>query len=881
MDAIVNTRLWTRTLASRSSGDAVATARERLRSCFMSFRERAGLLANEIHKDLPEFTVHDITHLDALWEIADIVAGEQYRLTPTEGFVLGGAFLLHDLGMSLAAYPQGLEELKQKQTWHDTIALQFIERHNRQPTTAELASPPPGIVTAATTYLLRALHAEQAERLGMSTCSFPGADSPQHIIEDTEIRQTFGRIVGLVAHSHWWPVQALEERFPRTLGAPHWCPKEWTVDPLKLSCLLRLADAGHIDSRRAPYFLRAIRHVSPASQEHWAFQQKINKPHLSGDAICYTSGYAFPFEESASWWLCFDTLRMIDEELRAADALLADKGMERFAARRVAGIESPERLTPYVPTVGWTPVDASVQVSDVPRLLTCLGGKELYGRDLRVPLRELVQNSADALRVRWVVEERPQNWGHVTVRLGKDNDRPWIEVEDNGIGMSPTVLNKYLLDFSKTFWGSISMIDELPGLLGSGFRPTGKYGIGFFSTFMLGDAVRVRTHRAEAAQKDTLVLEFNTGLSSRPVIREATSDEVLRDGGTCARVWLRTPPTDAGGLLHRYGDRPPMSLAQLCRQVCPSLPVTLVCQEKDITTHVIIGSDWLDIHGKELFRRTYDWMTYESDDYDGDDCKEFLEKAAENLRVLREADGTAVGRACVGLEKRRMGGSRTTASLRGAVTIGGLLACRLYGIVGILDGKSERAARDNATPVVSADTLAAWATEQASLVPQLYDNPEDLMDCATIVRRCGGDTLGLPIAKHERSHVSAEQIMCMSLPDEVLLVSLYRVSEIEELKGFEFCPGVFVTETGGWRSILQSLGFSNWPDNLHPRWGGAITISTTIGGGVVEAVARAWAVPLDEMARQAVNRSRRREERVVGHVGSQEIKRDVLVLNRI
>lgn len=880
MDTITNTRLWNTTLASKSSDDPAAAAREKLRVSFLSFRERAGLLAAEISRDLPEFTVHDISHLDALWEVADIIAGEEFSFTPPEGFVLGGAFLLHDLGMSLAAYPQGIEELKQQRSWNDTIALQFMEKYNRYPTAAELSTPPPEAVRAATAYLLRALHAEQAERLGMAAWSSPGTDSPQHLIQDTDIRQTYGRIVGLIAHSHWWSVQELEQIFSRTLGAPHWCPKEWTTDPLKLACLLRLADAGHIDARRAPYFLRAIRHISAASEDHWAFQQRIGKPHLSGDALSYTSGYAFPFEESASWWLCFDTLRMIDEELRAVDALLADKGLHRFAARRVAGVESPDRLISYVPTVGWTPVDASVQVSDVPRLLTCLGGNELYGRNLRVPLRELIQNASDALRARWAIEGRPEGWGQVSVRLGEDDGRHWLEVEDNGIGMSSTVLTKYLLDFSTTFWGSSAMIDELPGLLGSGFRPTGKYGIGFFSVFMLGDSVRIRTRRWDAAQKDTLVLEFNTSLSSRPVLRKAENDEVLRDGGTCIRVWLRTAPTEQGGLLYRFDNEPPMLLVQLCGEVCPALPVTLVCTQNKTTTPVITGADWLDCPGEKLLERTCDWMAYETEDYDGDARQDFIAKAAANLRVLREADGTPVGRACIALYRRNTKGSIWR--LNGVCAIGGLAACRLYGIVGVLAGTSERAARDVATPVVSRQTLAAWATEQASLVAFIYEDPEDQMDCAAIVRRCGGQTLELPIARYGDSYVSFNRIAHMSLPDEVLLVDSDQIRDIEELHGFEFAPGVFITVTGRWQGMFETPVIPpEWPDTLVSLWGeGAPYVAITLSGRVVEAIAVSWGTSLDKLARHAFDRSKQREQRTIGRISSQEIKKRVIVLHR-
>jgi hypothetical protein len=852
---------------------------ERLRSSFVSFRQRAAALAGEIHRDLPDLTVHDITHLDALWEIADIISGGEFRLTPTEGYVLGGAFLLHDLALSVAAYPSGIEELKRGQKWNDVAALQFVEKYNRRPTPEELSSPPQVILTSAMAHLLRRLHAEQAERLGMMAWS-PSKNGPQqYLIEDTEIRQTYGRIVGLIAHSHWWSIQDLEQKFPRTLGAPYWCPKDWTVDPLKVACLLRLADAGHIDSRRAPPFLRALRHISPPSLEHWAFQEKLSKPHLSGDSLCYTSGYAFPFGECACWWLCFDTLRMIDGELRRVDALLADKGMQRFAARRIAGIESPDRLTPYIPTAGWTPVDARVQVSDVPRLLKCLGGEELYGASPRIPLRELVQNAADALRARWIVEGRPENWGKVTVRLGSAGDRPWLEVEDNGIGMSPAVLTSYLLDFASTYWGSSLMIDELPGLLGSGFVPTGKYGIGFFSIFMLGDAVRIRTRRFDAAQKDTVILEFNTGLSSRPVLREAERSEMLQEGGTCVRIWVRVEPTEQGGLLRPFRDEDPRSLHEVCEKLCPALPVNLSCEEKGRTAEVIVGSDWVKIPGEELLKRTQGWFD-RGEDCEREACAEYISLGASNLRLLRGPDGKPVGRACVGLNEKHKVKSKTVTGLSGVVAVGGLKAASLRGIAGILVGEPARASRDDATPIVPAEELVKWATEQASLVSKIYDNPDDLMECATIVRRCGATTALLPIAKHDRSYLNFDEIASLDLPDEVMLIDTFEIRDLEELPDFQYAPGVLVSETGSWLAIVSSSSPGDWPDKLTQKWGGTYTISTTLGGAVVEAVAKAWGVPLAELGPQAISREREQEERVIGRVGSREIRRNVLLLER-
>jgi hypothetical protein len=53
---------------------------------------------------MPTYTVHDLTHADALWETASLVTGPDVELNPAEGFVLGAAFLFHDAAMGLAAY---------------------------------------------------------------------------------------------------------------------------------------------------------------------------------------------------------------------------------------------------------------------------------------------------------------------------------------------------------------------------------------------------------------------------------------------------------------------------------------------------------------------------------------------------------------------------------------------------------------------------------------------------------------------------------------------------------------------------------------------------------------------------------------------------------
>ena len=201
---------------------------------------------------------------------------------------------------------------------------------------------------------------------------------------------------------------------------------------------------------------------------------------LEADRLVYTSGSPFPIEDASSWWFCFDALRSADQELREVDTLLADADRPRLAARGVAGVEEPERLIKFIATKDWLPIDTRIKVSNVASLIRNLGGEHLYGDDKTVPLRELIQNALDAVRARRLIEGRPIDWGEVIVRQGKDSDEYWIEVEDNGVGMSANVLKGPFLDFGISFWDSELMCEEFPGLSAKGFQSTGKYGIGFF-----------------------------------------------------------------------------------------------------------------------------------------------------------------------------------------------------------------------------------------------------------------------------------------------------------------------------------------------------------------------------------------------------------------
>jgi hypothetical protein len=337
-----------------------------LRECLLSMRERAAHLVSLIPQDIPGLTVHDVTHLDALWETASLIAGENYPLNPAEAFVFGAAVLLHDAAMSLAAYPGGLEELKTTPQWRDAVANRLLAENGGEIDENHLNAPSERIEKLALADVLRELHASRARELPFVAWPVAGG-SREHLIQNSDLRTTYGDIIGEVASSHWWSVSDLATLPPR-VNAGSKVPAEWHVHPLKIACLLRVADAAHIDHRRAPRFLRALTRPGPISDVHWTFQTRLGKPSLEKNFLVYT-GSPFPVSETEGWWLGYDMLSAIDDELRAVHGTLEAEGVPTFTANAVKGAKSPLAVSKLILTKGWTPVNCELRVSDVPSLV--------------------------------------------------------------------------------------------------------------------------------------------------------------------------------------------------------------------------------------------------------------------------------------------------------------------------------------------------------------------------------------------------------------------------------------------------------------------------------------------------------------------------------
>ena len=148
------TNMETSALWSRCFGEEVENPNiQRLAVSLRDTRERIKLLTNRISSTLPGLTLHDISHLDALWEVADVIAGENFELNPLEAYVFGCAVLLHDACLCFEAYEGGQEAVRQTVEWQDI-------RQQLQSSTKLV-----DVDREADFLALRNLHAKQAGRL--------------------------------------------------------------------------------------------------------------------------------------------------------------------------------------------------------------------------------------------------------------------------------------------------------------------------------------------------------------------------------------------------------------------------------------------------------------------------------------------------------------------------------------------------------------------------------------------------------------------------------------------------------------------------------------------------------------------------------------------
>lgn len=701
--------IWQRSFGPEQIADDMTA---RLASEYASAWDKACNLAKRIASDAPGLTLHDEKHFARLWECADMIVGPDYELSPIETFVFGVAILIHDAAHTVLAYEGGLESLQQTDEWRDAVAL-ATENYDGldSPDVTELHGP---LFRAVLFDTLRALHAKQAEVMLSRSFRHPRLQTEHFLVQDPTIRDHFGRLIGKVAASHHWNVAELARLGRQHNPVPPY-DKFGPIRPMVLGALMRTADAIQIDAARAPDFEFALTQPKGVSQNHWTAQNTlaIARDMEDQSSVLVTNSQPFIEDEASAWWIAFDLALTADRELRASDQILRDSGLPPFAVNRVKDVGDPQRFAEHVTTDGWNPVRAEVKVTDTAKIVTMFGGTGLYGNDKSVPLRELIQNAVDAVRARRLLETGYEGKISVSLKSGtnrKGEDGHWLNVSDDGIGMSPTILTGPFLTFGESGWSSAVLRAERVGFAGKRFRHIGRFGIGFFSAFMIASEISVTSRPFDKAASDAKSLNFREGLALRPLMKPAAGsmsvstsidlfltneikEEMLQKSETArSRV--------GGKTAHKPAEA--FSLSSLLDMICPAIDVLITVKE-DASASRLIGPDW-------TLEEPVSWLT-RANGVGENSIPDIVATNSKFIDVIKLADGRVVGRACLNPTNTRLS----------IFTVGGFAEKRLGHVehggrhhVGCLDTSPE-GPRRNHGEFPSSEAIAEWADRQVAL----------------------------------------------------------------------------------------------------------------------------------------------------------------------
>lgn len=538
-----------------TSPDLSAAVKQNI-SLFEPWLEQSGM------PFFPGYTDHSPRHInDVLNAAASLVTDESHALlTPEDVAVLCMAALLHDCGMHLTQdgfralieesgkpVVSGFEDLSWSQLWKDFIAE--ARRFGQDRLVAIFGDDEPIRVDeieydnlAERDYLLigefvRRHHARLAHEIALNGVPSRNPEKLALVGFSSELKD----LAGLVARSHGMSIRNtfsyIEEKYSLL-------PDQHGVKSPFLMAVIRIADYIQVQSERALKSLLSVKELrSPVSRQEWRnhFSVKnISRWHNDPEAFFVNASPADVKTYLKLVSLFRDIQRELDESwatLGEVYGRLGELSRLGLTMRRIrSNLDSQEKFSRTVPYI---PIKAGFDTSG-PDLLKLLVGP-LYNYQLKVGIRELIQNAVDACRELSdfssdapSVESHEEQMPDVLVSIHENEDGTgWITVTDKGVGMSLETITNYFLIAGASFRNSdIWKLQHMDEEGQSRVMRGGRFGVGALAAFLLGDEIEVRTRHFKRAESEGV--EFKARIDEPNIeLRRCVSPS-----GTSIKVWV-------------------------------------------------------------------------------------------------------------------------------------------------------------------------------------------------------------------------------------------------------------------------------------------------------------------------------------------------------
>lgn len=488
-------------------------------------------LLNTVGKDgFHDYTLHTPEHSRKLLHIAGYIIPKETLaiLSDLEFAVMIMSFYLHDIGMVvnaarrkvLYADPEFLGFLESEKEFKDRIgnlrrAIVSAPADKKSLYEDQLAQ----VHEAALTKYLRPLHNKKSTyeptiteleklRADLFTCN---------------ARPFRDQLVAICAsHNEKTSILELKDEEGNDELNKNYVCSDQRLNMQFCAAVLRLADILDFDAERTPDILFRALGIDDnklpgfkISLQEWKKQMAVKSIDFKDSEIEVQADSNSPAIGESIKRMCDD----IEREIRDTTSFLLN------APKDIADkykLSVPLIVNAKITRIGYADKNYAIHL-DEKSIMTLLMGENLYER-AQVALRELIQNSIDACILRTKVDGAALP--EIKVSVSKDADeRRWLLVRDNGIGMDDNVLSNYFFNIGKSYYQSSDFLAYKKKCSIKEFQPISRFGIGILSVFMIADALKVTTQNGYSEKDKKCRTIFIDDSESLAFVSESTRSE--------------------------------------------------------------------------------------------------------------------------------------------------------------------------------------------------------------------------------------------------------------------------------------------------------------------------------------------------------------------
>lgn len=489
-----NELLWEKFCEKARSENTLFNGNTDVSPDFISAVKKIALLgvdrSKTIQNSFPMFTLHDETHICNVMRIMAHLLGTQIdNLTRNETAMLVLVACCHDIGMSVSEQDK-LDLLKDV----DRINKYLDNNHSEYVKAYSEGADTPHMTDDMIMNYFRTIHHDRIWDI-IGNFEWP------EVLEGNINKQDLIRI----CQSHGNDITTLSNLEPNC-----------NIDMRFCAILLRLSDILDFDTSRAPRAVYEYSGLNTTDQQNLEKSKEEWNKHFAsrGFDFLHASNHSSPYPlDYHATCRSMQVEQTVNNYLDWVDKELADceRELQRYNGNW-SNFILPSKINRNIVSEGYVSGQYCLTL-DQQQVMDLLVGKDLYS-DSAVFVRELIQNSIDAVRTRKQLDRNlPPNWKpQINIRTWMDSEGYyWFRIEDNGIGMSEDIIKKFFLKIGCSYYNSDTFKKEkIRCGADQNYMPISRFGIGLLSCFM-GDK---DSNRVEISTK-----RFNENGNYYPALR--------------------------------------------------------------------------------------------------------------------------------------------------------------------------------------------------------------------------------------------------------------------------------------------------------------------------------------------------------------------------